>query len=474
MRAHRSLLAKLQNSAFAPVDIASLIFFRIAFGFLMTWEVWRYFSHHRIGYFWLEPPLLFKYYGFSWVHPWPGNGLYIHWAVLGVLALFIAIGFFYRVSAALFFLGWTYTFLLDEEQWVNHTYLICLLSFLLIFLPANRAFSIDAWLKPKIRTQTSPAWTLWLLRAQMGVVYFFAGIAKISPDWLRGEPMRVWLSGSKQPPIIHRFLSEPWAAYSFSYIALLFDLSIVPFLFWRRTRVPAFCTAVIFHLINARLFYLEVFPWLSIAATTLFLSPSWPQRVLSIFRKGNTELPTSDQKPPFQRAQSLILTLVAIYVSIQILAPLRHFLYRGGVEWLYSEHRFSWRMMIQREAVRACFYVTDPNSDETFQVYPQEYLNIAHVVGMGWRPDMLLQFAHYLAKVMPRSGPKPLRVEARVLVSLNGRKPHLIIDPNVDLAAESRTLGRPRWLLEIHEPLPDRRADPLANPFEPNLLDGVQ
>jgi hypothetical protein len=152
------------------------------------------------------------------------------------------------------------------------------------------------------------------------------------------------------------------------------------------------------------------------------------------------------------------------YVAIQVLVPLRHFLYRGGIEWLYAEHRFSWRMMIQRDSVRAYFYVTDPNSGETLQVKPQDYLDVPHAQAMGWRPDMLLQFAHYLAKVMPRSGPHPLRVEARVLVSLNGRKPQLIVDPNVDLAAESRTLGRPRWLLEIDQPLPDRPFDP-SEPF---------
>jgi len=403
-----SLMDKLQTRAFAQVDIASLIFFRVAFGLLMTWEVWRYFSRHRIGHFWLEPPLLFKYYGFSWVHPWPGNGLYIHWAILGVLALFIVIGLFYRVSALLFFLGWTYIFLLDEAQWVNHIYLISLFSFLLIFVPANRAFSADAWLNPKPRLQTVPAWTLWLLRAQMGVVYFFAGIAKISPDWLHGEPMRVWLSNSKQPPIIHQFLSEPWAAYSFSYIALLFDLSIVPFLFWRRTRTAAFCAALVFHVLNEQLFYLEVFPWLSIAATTLFLSPSWPRRVLSMFRKTDAAYSAIDQTSPSQRKQPVILTLATIYVAIQILVPLRHFLYQGGIEWMYAEHRFSWRMMIQCEMVRAYFYVTDPNSGETFQIKPQEYLDLLHAEAMGWRPDMLLQFAHYLAKMTPRFGPKPL------------------------------------------------------------------
>src|SRR5260370_8460887 len=121
-------------------------------------------------------------------------------------------------------------------------------------------------------------------------------------------------------------------------------------------------------------------------------------------------------------------------------------------------------MMIQRDSVRAYFYVTDPNSGETLQVKPQDYLDVPHAQAMGWRPDMLLQFAHYLAKVMPRSGPHPLRVEPRLLVSLNGRNPQLIVDPNVDLAAESRTLGRPRWLLEIDQPLPDRPFDP-SEPF---------
>jgi vitamin K-dependent gamma-carboxylase len=456
MRIDKSLLSKLQQRAFSPVDIASLVFFRIAFGFLLSWEVWSYFSYHRIGPAWIEPRFLFKYYGFSWVQPWPGNGLYIHWAVLGVLGLFIALGFLYRLATALFCLGYTYTFLLDESRWANHTYLICLFSFLLIFVPANRAFSIDAWLNPKLRLQTTEAWTLWLLRAQMGVVYFFAGLAKISPDWLHGETMRIGLEGRTIVPFLDRFVHEEWAVYSLSYAALLFDLCIVPLLLWRRTRLVAFCVAVVFHLLNARLFYIGIFPWLAIAATTLFLSPSWPRAMFSIFWKRNAPFSTAEVKAPTPTTQRVVLSLLAIYVVIQILVPLRHFLYRGGIEWIYAEHRFSWRMMLQSQSVRAYFYVMDPNSGETFQVLPEDYLAKWQVPRMGWRPDMLVQFAHYLAKVMPRSGPKPLRVEARVLVSLNGRKPQLIIDQNVDLAAEPQTWGRPRWLLEIHEPLPPR------------------
>ena len=47
-----------------------------------------------------------------------------------------------------------------------------------------------------------------------------------------------------------------------------------------------------------------------------------------------------------------------------------------------------------------------------------------------------------------------MRVEARVVVSLNGRKPALLLDQNVDLAAEPRTLKHAPWLLPMTEPLP--------------------
>jgi len=36
---------------------------------------------------------------------------------------------------------------------------------------------------------------------------------------------------------------------------------------------------------NAQIFPLDIFPWLAIAATTLFLSPSWPRQIISIFRR---------------------------------------------------------------------------------------------------------------------------------------------------------------------------------------------
>src|ERR1700737_305856 len=405
-----------QARAFAPVDIASLVFFRIVFGLLMVWQCGRFLALNRIALYWLEPRFLFKFYGFSWVHPWPGSGLYIHWAALGLFALFVTVGFFYRLSTVPFFLSYTY-FFLDEAWYVNHTYLI----------------------------------------------YFFAGVAKLSPDWFRGEPMRTEMARNSNVPIIGHFFREEWAVYAMSYGGLLFDLLIVPLLLWRRTRVAAFCMALVFHLINARWFNIDVFPWMAISATALFFPPSWPRRILSIFGVASHQISARDWKLPARGRQMLVLSLVAIYVVIQLLVPLHHFLYRGGIERTYADHLFSWRMMALKQSGGGFFYVTDPNIDQTFPVNPGQFLQNPHVLVMAYLPDMCVQFAQYLATTLPRAGPKPLKVEAQVFVSINGRKPELLIDPNVDLASEPRTLGRPRWLLFIRGPLPPRGRESKAD-----------
>jgi vitamin K-dependent gamma-carboxylase len=452
--------ARARNSAFAPVDIASIVFFRIAFGLLMAWHVWTFFTEHRLTSYFLEPRLLFKYYGFTWVHPWPGDGLYIHKIAMCVFALFIAAGFLYRASAALFLLSYLYFFLLDEARYQNHEYLICLFSFLLIFIPAHRALSIDAIIRRKISAQTVPAWSLWLLRGQMAVVYFYGGIAKLNPDWLRGEPMRWVMAHHRDFPIIGRFFADEWFVYTMSYGALMLDLCIVPFLLWRRTRIFALLIAALFHLMNARLFSIDVFPWLAIVTTTLFLSPNWPRRFISIFR-GDTaaSLRSEVNERLSARKQQIVFALVTIYLAIQFLIPLHPFLLSRGGQWAFMQHRFCWRMMLQRQSVRGYFYVTDPTTGRTKRVAPRDFLTPLQLVRVYWQPDTVLQCAHFLAKTMPRMETTPLTVEARIFVSINGRRPELFVDPNVNLAEQSRTLLPPRWILPTHEPLPPAGED---------------
>ena len=229
---------------FEPLDNASLVAFRVAFGLLLFWETLRYISYGWISEYWIEPTFFFTFQGFDWVTPWPGAGMYLHFMALGSLALCVASGFLYRLTTALFTIGFAYVLLLDKANYLNHFYLIVILSLLLVVVPAHRRFSLDVFLNPERRSTTAPAWALGLLRAQIGIVYVFGGIAKLNGDWLAGRPMDEWLAEKAGAPIVGPLLDQPWSGLAFSYGGLLLDLLVVPALLWRRTRPYAFAAAV--------------------------------------------------------------------------------------------------------------------------------------------------------------------------------------------------------------------------------------
>ena len=81
-------------------------------------------------------------------------------------------------SAVLFCLGFTYLEFIDRTAYLNHYYLAGLIAGLLMFMPAQRQWSVDAWRRPERFLPTVPQWTIWLLRFQLVVVYVFAGLAR--------------------------------------------------------------------------------------------------------------------------------------------------------------------------------------------------------------------------------------------------------------------------------------------------------
>ena len=320
---------------FSPVDGASLAVFRVIFGAIMLVEVYRYFSYGWVRSYYIEPPFHFTYYGFGWVKPWPGDGMFWHFAVMGLASVGVMFGAWYRFSAALLFVTFTYVFLLDQAYYLNHFYMICLLSLLMIFIPAHRLLSIDAWRNPATRSDDVPAWARWLLLAQLSIVYFYAGVAKLNGDWIRGEPMRSWLAERADMPLIGRFFWDEWVVVLFNYGGLAFDLFIVPLLLWKRTRVVAFLWVIAFHMFNRALFNIGIFPWLMLLATLLFFPPNWPRVVFKRWRRVRKEPLVI--RPQFPR---VTVGLIAVYMVIQLAVPLRHFAYRGSVHWTEEGHRF--------------------------------------------------------------------------------------------------------------------------------------
>ena len=466
-----NLLQRVCAALFEPVDISFLVFFRVVFGGILLWEVYRYFSYGWISRYFIEPAVNFTYYGFSWVKPWPGRGMYIHFFVLGLAAACVMAGFLYRIAAPVLFLAFTYFFLLDQTRYMNHFYLVSLISFLMCFLPAERAFSVDALIRPKIRTDVVPAWTLWLLRAQIGIPYFYGGIAKLNSDWLQGgEPMRIWLRPLTAMPGLGHVFKADWVVYGFVSGGLLLDLLVAPLLLWRRTRPFAFAAAVLFNLINAVIFEIGIFPWLMVGALLIFFSPDLARRFARAFMSPGSFADAEPQEPSVRPrtiaerisgpslslSQKRVAVLLAAYFAIQLLFPLRHYLYPGNVSWTEEGHNFAWHMKLRTKGGEGVFTVTHPASGQTWTIKPEEYLKSHQLTKVITKPDLLVLFARFLAEEKRREGYDHVEVRAHIMASLNGREPQLLIDPNVDLAKEQVSLLPARWILPLTTPLGSR------------------
>lgn len=459
-------LGRAARHLFAPVDAASVAVFRIAFGIIMAWEVCRYFLFGWISEYFIKPSFYFTFYGFGWVRPWPGGLMYVHFAVLGVLALFVAAGFLYRASITLFFLGFTYVFLLDQTNYLNHFYLISLVSFLMIFVPANRAWSVDRAIMQRLRGRGEilPRWALWTLRAQIGIIYVYGGIAKLNADWLRGEPMGLWLEDASwyfSSDLVLDFLLWEYSPFLFSYGGLFFDLFVVPFLLWRRTRPFAFAALVAFHLTNSQIFSIGIFPMLGIATALIFFDPDWPRRLACWLRRAPVRLvdPRAETARPIGatgapgRWRYAVAGLLGLYFAVQLLVPFRHHLYPGNVSWTEEGHNFAWHMKLRDKVAEARVFVTDPETGREWEIEVRDYLSERQARQMGERPDMMLLFAHHVRDALEMRGVAGAEVRIRSEVSLNGREPQPLVDPTVDLAAQERRPPPADYIMPLTEPL---------------------
>jgi vitamin K-dependent gamma-carboxylase len=457
-----AILRNLSDRLFTPVDAASLAVFRIGFGIIMLVEMGRYFFMDWIRRYYITPEIHFSYYGFGWVQPWSETGMYLHFAGLALMAFFIAIGFLYRFSSIAFTLGFAWVFLLDQTQYLNHFYLVILIGMLLSVLPAQRAFSVDAWLRRRPSAAQVPVWTVWMLRAQFEVLFLYAGIVKLNSDWLQLEPMAIWMEHGAGLPLIGSLMVEPLVVAVASYGVIILHLVGAPLLLWRRTRLAVFLVYAAFHTINHFSFNIGIFPWLTLFGTLIFFEPDWPRRLWLVLsrrtatvKEGGKDATSAAPAAVPVLARRLVPGMLAAWLALQVLVPLRHLTYPGNVSWTEEGHRFAWQMMLREKSGVAEFTVTDPASGRIWHPNLLDYLTLRQVRKMATRPDMLLQFAHYLARTWERELNLPgVEVRVTAMASLNGRPPALLVDPARNLAAEPRNLRAADWILPLTEPLP--------------------
>ncbi|WP_428660707.1 HTTM domain-containing protein [Runella sp.] len=433
---------------------APLAGFRIAFGLMLFGGIVRFWSNGWIETLYIQPRFYFPFYGFEFIRPL-GEYTYLMFAVCGLSALSVAFGLFYRVTSTLLFFSFTYIELIDKSTYLNHYYFTSIVCLLLIFLPAHRYFSIDAYRRPSLLAGTIPLWCLDALKLFVGMLYFFAGLAKLNSDWLlHAQPLRIWLPAKNDLPLIGFLFNYSWIPLVFSWFGCLYDLSI-PFLLWqRKTRPVAYAGVVIFHGLTAILFPIGMFPYIMMVTALIFFSAEFHEKI--IYKLGRLlSLPNRFLQPAktfvYQPVvNKSLLTGFIIFFLIQLLLPFRYLLYPGELFWTEEGYRFSWRVMLMEKAGYAQFTVVDDQGNRTI-VNNSAFLTPLQEKMMSTQPDMLLQYAHLLRDEYAKRGFHEPQVYVDSYVALNGRLGKPLVPPTTDLAKEQDSFKHKTWITSFDD-----------------------
>ena len=431
-------LKKLFVKSKQEVSIAPLIVYRILFGLMMFYGcIWSFLKGDITTRF-IDPNFFFKYYGFEWIGYIGDTGVYILYLIWLLSTLGIIFGALYKISIWCFFLVFTYLHLLDATNFINHYYAISIFAFFLGILPANSNTSLDAIKKPKLKLQYVPYWNIYVFQIQIAIIYTFAAIAKINPDWLyMGMPLKIWLLQNHDMFLLGYFFKFHSIHLFMSWIGFLFDLTIIWFLLFPKTRKFAFAFVVIFHVGTGILLNIGLFPLLMIFSTTLFFSPQEHKQLLlkfGFFKK----ISNSQSHTP----HPLLKYIFIIHFIIQIIIPLREYvLYEGNTLWTEEGYRFSWKVMLTEKEGNATFYVKDRNSNRSWEVNNSNYLTHFQEKRMSIRPDHILQYARYLAVQYEKqySIKQPI-VNGDIFVAFNGRVSQRLINPHINLAGDYKLI----------------------------------
>ncbi|MGB7328803.1 MAG: HTTM domain-containing protein [Rubripirellula sp.] len=449
--------AWIRSAAMQQVDALVLVWLRFAVAVAVY--VWAdgFLTDETYRAVFIDARVLLKYHGFEWVGLWPGEGMRWHFVVTKIAAVFLAIGFFTRVAAGLLSCSIWYVLLVDCQIYVNHYYLLAITAGLLMLLPVAGQWSVDRKLRIERPRETCWRWQIWLVRFQLGLPYAFGAIAKLNGDWFRGQPAQLILR-NQDAGAGRTWADVPGMVEMFVYGGFGYDLMVVPMLLWRPTRWVAVLLSIGFHLTNAMTLTIGVFPWFMLATLVVFFPPETLRRRLRLFLGSDSRNPTLDTSQtalPVSQVTRFAIGAAIVYVVIHCLLPIRPALFPGDSNWNERGHRFAWRMMLRNKQALTHYLVVDRNSDDFLFVPSTIVLTGYQSQRADHHPELIRQTAVAISEAAAELGVPENRVYALALVSLNGRRPKPMVDPNVDLTAVQRGWWRDEWVDDDLEPMLD-------------------
>ena len=458
-----ALLIRFKSWLSEPIDGQVIGLFRLLFGLFMVYYSYYFYKIGFITEGLLKPKVLFKYDFFEWVPLFSAPVMYTILALMGLSALLMAAGLFFRWACWVFSLCLAFLLFQEKSYYNNHIYLFILLPLLLSATHADRYFTLRNIPHSELRIpySTVPRWQQFILQAQILIVYFFGGLVKCKADWLlRLEPMQSMINQFSEQHWLAPLIRHEFNVYLFSYGGLLLDI-LAPFLLlYKPVRNWAWIPFVLFHLTNSQIFDdISIFPFVMLGAMILFFDKNEIPVLRSLSQKKAKAFKRAKQKQAetvvAEMLQTSVLTrnLLLGYFAFQLLFPLRGFFLPNPLDYTTIGNRFAWRVKADtRQPEEMRFTLEHPASGESSPVNIGSYLNPMQIRTLATDPRVVCDFARFLKEEVARQGVSGLVVKARIRFGYNGRPPQFFVDPDADLATvDCSPFRRMEWLVPLSQ-----------------------
>jgi vitamin K-dependent gamma-carboxylase len=451
---------------FTRIDNSALIVFRVFFGFLITCEAWGALITGWVRRILVAPDFTFNFIGFDFLQTFPGPGpqMYAWFGLMGIFGVMVMLGFRYRVAIVGYAIMWSTVYFMQKTAYNNHYYLLMLLLWIMAILPAHRSFSLDARFRESVRDLSMPRWVTLFIILQLWIVYTYASIAKIYPDWLDATVPEILMRGKKDYWLVGDVLQQKWTHWVIAYVGILFDGLIIPALLWKKTRKWAFFISIFFHLFNSFVFQIGIFPYMSLAFTVFFFEPKTIHRIF--LKRWKPYYENTGNEVVVPKYKGALLAVFAVYFIFQVGLPLRQHFIPDNVLWSEEGHRLSWRMMLRSKSGTVKFTIEDKATGKRTPLDHKEYLTKNQQRNIRSKPDVIWQFAQHIKRLKAAQG-EDVAIYVRCRVRINGRRSKLLIDPKVDIASVSwQWFEHNSWVLESEDYLNDKPFFPSVGSLE--------
>lgn len=418
---------------FQMKDIAPLAVYRILMGLLMAAEGFGAIMTGWVRNNYVDVPFAFHFIGFDFLDILVGPQAYAIYFMLGLCGLGVAFGYRYRLSILVYTILWAAVYFGQKTSYNNHYYLLLIICVLMNFVPAHRYASLDVRQGRVSKCDLAPTYAIDIFKWLLLIVYFYAALAKIYPDWLSGRTVGIFLSNKGAGEWMKALFTNQVFILIIAYGGIVFDFLVIPALWYKPTRIYAFIISIGFHLFNSIVFHIGIFPYMMLISAVLFFDNT---TIRKLFLKGKQQEISPIAWMPERKG--LVKISVSIFFVLMLALPLRHFFIPGCAHWTEEGHRMAWHMMLRSKSGTLSYKVKSSQQKAPLHISPKDYMSKKMSRSIATRPDMIWQFAQRLKTQFEAEGHENVEVYAFAMASLNGRPHEQLIDNRIDLANTQR------------------------------------